>query len=212
MALDTLGVQGALQLLVTAGPVVVEDSEHGRQKRAVIHSFSTQALNEQESIVQEYMTKLTHGIQSGFANEESITFNAALALPRLKDCIKKPMGVTVSVGAWASSHDSLHFHQPDAFVPGKWVDAAYDSDVKKAMQPFPLSPRNCIGRKYMKLLMLHTVEACMEMRMPIVRMLWNFDRRMAPLWSPEGKTGHKQAFTAWEKSVVMVNNLCDLSA
>lgn len=35
----------------------VEDSEHGRQRRALSHSFSTQALMEQESIVQDYMTK-----------------------------------------------------------------------------------------------------------------------------------------------------------
>jgi cytochrome P450 len=36
----------------------VEDSEHGRQRRALSHSFSTNALMEQEPIIQSYMDKV----------------------------------------------------------------------------------------------------------------------------------------------------------
>src|SRR4051812_23389903 len=59
------GHQNMLKSPIHTGPVQVgatttvqyaaEDSEHGRQRRALSHSFSTQALNEQESIVQGYM-------------------------------------------------------------------------------------------------------------------------------------------------------------
>ena len=123
--------------------------------------------------------KLTHEIRSTFANEEAITFNAIVDLPYLNACIEEvlrvhppvpagpprvvppggdfidghwvPGGVTVSVGAWASSHNPLHFRDPDTFIPERWIDASYNSDVKKAMQPFSLGPRNCIGKKWVLL-------------------------------------------------------------
>jgi len=119
--------------------------------------------------------KLTHEILPTFANEESITFSAVLNLPYLNACIEEvlrvhppvpagpprvvppggdfidghwvPGGTTVLVGAWASAHNPLHFRDPDAFIPERWIDPAYDSDVKKAIQPFSLGPRNCIGKK-----------------------------------------------------------------
>ncbi|KAH7113266.1 cytochrome P450 [Dendryphion nanum] len=169
--------------------------------------------------------KLTQEIRSIFSNEESITFNSVVNLPYLNACIEEVLrvhppvpagpprvvppggesidghwvngGVTVSVGAWASSHNPDHFKDPDAFIPERWLDAAYDSDVPKAMQPFSLGPRNCIGKNL----------AYMEMRIMIARMLWNFDivsTDGAPLWNPDGEMKYKQAFMVWEKSVVMV--------
>ncbi|KAF2241119.1 averantin oxidoreductase [Trematosphaeria pertusa] len=169
--------------------------------------------------------KLAQEIRSTFANEESITFNAIVNLPYLNACIEEvlrihppvpagpprvvppggdsidgywvPGGVTVSVGAWASSHNPLHFRDPDAFIPERWLDPAYDSDVKKATQAFSLGPRNCIGKNL----------AYMEMRIVLARMLWNFDvisTDGAPLWNPEGEMKYKKAFMVWEKSVVMV--------
>ncbi|KAF2122225.1 cytochrome P450 [Lophiotrema nucula] len=168
---------------------------------------------------------LAEEIRSTFANEEDITFNAIQNLPYLNACIEEvlrihppvpagpprvvppggdfidghwvPGGVTVSVGAWASSHNPLQFRAPDAFIPERWLDPRYDSDVKKAMQPFSLGPRNCIGKNL----------AYMEMRIVIARLLWNFDiisTDGAPLWNPEGEMKYKQAFMVWEKSVVMV--------
>jgi hypothetical protein len=47
----------------------------------------------------------------------------------------------------------------------------------------------------------------MEMRIMLVRLLWNFDvvsTDGAPLWSPEGEMKYKKAFMVWEKSVVNV--------
>lgn len=47
----------------------IEDAEHGRQRRALSHAFSTQALIEQESIVQNYMTKFVTNLRR-LAKEE----------------------------------------------------------------------------------------------------------------------------------------------
>lgn len=176
--------------------------------------------------------KLTHEIRSTFSEESSITFNAVLNLPYLNACIEEalrvhppvpagpprvvppggdfidgkwvPGGVTVSVGAWASSHNPDHFRNPDDFIPERWIDPSYKSDVAKGMQPFSLGPRNCIGKNL----------AYMEMRIVVARMLWNFDIAStdgALFWDPAGEMKHKKAFMVWEKSVVMVK-LRDLRA
>ncbi|KAF2732593.1 cytochrome P450 monooxygenase [Polyplosphaeria fusca] len=173
----------------------------------------------------ECHTKLTTEIRSAFTNEEEITFNTIQNLSYLNACIEEvlrihppvpagpprvvppggdfidgnwvPGGVTVSVGAWATSHNPSHFRDPDAFVPERWIDGEYDTDVKKGTQPFSLGPRNCIGRNL----------AYMEMRIVLARMLWNFDiisTDGAPLWNPEGEMKHKKAFMVWEKSIIMV--------
>jgi hypothetical protein len=47
----------------------------------------------------------------------------------------------------------------------------------------------------------------MEMRIMLVRLLWNFDvvsSDGAPVWNPEGEMKYKKAFMVWEKSVVNV--------
>ena len=108
-----------------------------------------------------------------------------------------PGGTTVSVGQWSACHDPANFRNPDEFVPERWIDPAYASDVKKALQPFSVGPRNCIGRNL----------AYMEMRIMIARLFWNFDVLSvdgAPLWDPAGEMRHKKAFMVWEKSVIMV--------
>jgi cytochrome P450 len=50
-----------------------EDAEHGRQRRALSHSFSTQALMEQESIIQAYMTQFVANFRR--LAKEGKTFN-----------------------------------------------------------------------------------------------------------------------------------------
>lgn len=118
---------------------------------------------------------LVSEIRSKFSNEESITFAAVEKMTYLNACIDEvlrihppvpagpprvvppggdtidghflPGGTTVSVGAWSSSHNPAHFKDPDAFIPERWIDSAYDGDIKKAAQPFSLGPRNCIGKK-----------------------------------------------------------------
>ena len=119
-------------------------------------------------------SKLSQEIRSTFSNEEAITFNAVNNLPYLNACLEEilrihppapsgfprevppegavidghwiPGGVTVSVGPWAAAHNPLQFREPDLFIPERWIDSAYDTDVKAASQPFSLGPRGCIGR------------------------------------------------------------------
>jgi cytochrome P450 len=69
--------------------------------------------------------------------------------------------------------------------------------VKKAVQPFSLGPRNCIGKNL----------AIMEMRILIARLFWNFDVASvdgAPMWDPAGDMKYKKAFMVWEGSEILV--------
>jgi cytochrome P450 len=169
--------------------------------------------------------RLTAEIRSSFSSEESITFKSVLALPYLNACIEEilrihppvpagpprvvpakgdtvdghwiPGGTIVSVGQWSACHDPANFRNPDEFIPERWIDESYSSDIKKAVQPFSLGPRNCIGRNL----------AYMEMRILVARLFWNFDVVSvdgAPLWDPKGEMKFKKAFMVWEKSDIQV--------
>ncbi|KIW05052.1 uncharacterized protein PV09_04207 [Verruconis gallopava] len=175
---------------------------------------------------------LTKELRSTFSSDDSITFKAISNLPYLNACIEEilrvhppvpagpprivppggdtidgiwvPGGVTVSVGQWSACHSSTHFRSPDEFLPERWLDPAYSSDVKKAVQPFSAGPRNCLGKNL----------AYMEMRLVVARLLWNFDLISvdgAPLWDPSGEMRYKKAFMVWEKQPIMVR-LNDLRA
>jgi len=41
-------------------------------------------------------------------------------------------GTTVSVSSWAASHNPVNFRDPDDFIPERWLDDAYSTDIKKA--------------------------------------------------------------------------------
>ncbi|KAH6672047.1 cytochrome P450 [Halenospora varia] len=103
-----------------------------------------------------------------------------------------PGGTAVSVGSWAASHNEKNFRDADKFIPERWIDKAYDSDFKKAAQPFSLGPRGCIGKHL----------SYLEMRIILGRLLWNFDIISvdgAPNWNPENEMGRARAFMTWEK-------------
>jgi cytochrome P450 len=51
------------------------------------------------------------------------------------------------VGGWAASHNPVNFRDPDSFIPERWIGDKYSADHKKAMQPFSLGPRGCIGKQ-----------------------------------------------------------------
>jgi cytochrome P450 len=169
--------------------------------------------------------RLTKEIRSAFDSDAAITFKAVTSLPYLNACIEEtlrvhppvpagpprsvppggdtvdgywiPGGATVSVGQWSSCHDPANFKNPDEFLPERWIEASYSSDNKKALQPFSVGPRNCIGRNL----------AYMEMRIMIARLFWNFDiisADGAPLWDPAGDLKYKKSFMVWEKSVIMI--------
>jgi cytochrome P450 len=75
----------------------------------------------------------------------------------------------VSVSHWSCYHSAENFRDPDKFVPERWLgDERYKDDRKKALQPFSLGPRNCLGMNL----------AYAEVRVILARLLWNFDMEL----------------------------------
>lgn len=164
--------------------------------------------------------KLCDEICTSFKSEEEVTYETLSKLPYLNACLEEglrihppiptgllrtvpkggdtidghwiPGGTSVAVGGWAASHCPDNFRDCDKFVPERWLDKAYDTDHKKAAQPFSLGPRGCIGRHL----------SYMEMRLILGRLLWNFDVESvdgAWQWDPEGEMKNMRAFMTWEK-------------
>jgi aspirochlorine biosynthesis cytochrome P450 monooxygenase len=80
-----------------------------------------------------------------------------------------PGGTLVTVCQKACNSSAENFRDPYEFVPERWLgDERYKDDRKKALQPFSLGPRNCIGMNL----------AYMEMRIILARLLWNFNMEL----------------------------------
>lgn len=55
----------------------------------------------------------------------------------------------MDIWQWAVYHNSEHFALPNEFVPERWLgDPRFANDAKRALQPFSLGPRDCVGKKY----------------------------------------------------------------
>ena len=51
------------------------------------------------------------------------------------------------ISQYAAGRSSANFTDPHAFVPERWLgDQRYAGDVRDAVHPFSVGPRNCIGR------------------------------------------------------------------
>lgn len=169
--------------------------------------------------------KLCDEIRSSFNSEEEINYHRTSQLTYLNACLEEalrihppvptgllrtvpksgdtidghwvPGGVSVSVNGWAASHNPINFRDCDSFIPERWLDDAYASDHKKAMQPFSLGPRGCIGKNL----------SYMEMRLIVSRLLWNFDVEStdgAWQWDPTGEMKHMKAYNTWQKPELSV--------
>lgn len=114
-----------------------------------------------------------------------------------------PGGTSVAVSSWAAAHNPANFVDCDTFVPERFLeedDADYDpkyaADIKKAMRPFSLGPRGCIGKNL----------SYLEMRLILTRLLWNFDIEStdgAWQWDPDGEMKHMKAFLTWQKPTIL---------
>ncbi|KAK3703723.1 hypothetical protein LTR37_014301 [Vermiconidia calcicola] len=156
----------------------------------------------------EKYQKLKDEIRSSFKDESEINNNNLIKLTYLNACIEEglrihppvptgllrtvpkdgdtidgrwvPGGTSVAVSGWAAAHNPANFIDCDSFIPERWTDKAYESDYKKAAQPFSLGPRGCIGKHL----------SYMEMRLILGRLLWNFDLEStdgAWQWDPSGE-------------------------
>lgn len=71
---------------------------------------------------------------------------------------------------FAVNRSSKYFHDPDSFVPERWLPkgerpAAFDNDSLTASKPFSVGFHSCLGRPL----------AWLEMRLIVTRLLWAFD-------------------------------------
>ncbi|KAE9965962.1 hypothetical protein EG328_009246 [Venturia inaequalis] len=161
-----------------------------------------------------------HELRTNITHEDELTNNNIQKLPYLNACLEEglrtnppvpagllrtvppggatidgsfvPAGTAVAVNSWAASHNPKSFKDCDEFIPERWIDAAYDGDKKKAMQPFSLGPRGCMGRHL----------SYMEMRLILGKLLWGFDLESvdgAWRWDPSGEMRFMRAFITWEK-------------
>lgn len=102
------------------------------------------------------------------------------------------------MASYAASHSPTNFRDHEKFIPDRWTSPEYDSDTKKASQPFSLGPRGCIGRNL----------TYVELRLILGHFLWYFDIEFAdgaPLWSPEDDFKGLKAYNTWEKSPLMIS-------
>ncbi|KAK1975033.1 cytochrome P450 [Colletotrichum cereale] len=103
-----------------------------------------------------------------------------------------PAGTRVMVSQWPIYHDEKHFALPDSFIPERWLgDARFANDIKSALQPFSVGPRNCIGRNL----------AMSEMRVILARVIWNFDMEIT---DDSRNWTDQEIFAIWKKGPLNV--------
>jgi len=115
-----------------------------------------------------------------------------------------PAGTTVAVSPWSSTHSSLNFHEPDSFIPERWLDedVRFKLDRLEASLPFGTGPRVCIGRNL----------AYMEMRLIAAHLLWNFDlsldmatyKLQNGVWGLDGRMNDMKVFHSMTKPELWV--------
>lgn len=103
---------------------------------------------------------------------------------------------SVEVSQYASNHSESNFHNPESFVPERWLNPSppeYANDDRAARAPFAMGPRNCIGRNL----------AYSEMRLILAKVCFNFDMEL-----DEKRCGNwigdQKIFGLWEKGPLWV--------
>ncbi|KAI6375597.1 hypothetical protein MCOR31_002103 [Pyricularia oryzae] len=108
--------------------------------------------------------------------------------------ISLPENTAVAITQYAAGHSKTNFTDPYTYTPERWLpdaDERFASDRRRAVQPFAVGPRNCIGQNL----------ATAEIRLTMIKMLWHFEAELAP----ECANWHKQSiFGLWEKPPLMI--------
>ncbi|KAM5377491.1 hypothetical protein ACJZ2D_004860 [Fusarium nematophilum] len=189
-------------LIVTASTFVVAGSETTATALAGITYWLLKTPAALEKLLAE--------VQGRFDSYQQIRPDTVQDLPYLNACIKEgmrlfppaPQGLPrVSPGAVVSdvyvpagtevysqpivmNRDPQFFHQPDEFVPERWLTK---TDNLEASQPFLIGPRACIGRNL----------AYIEMRLLLAKLVFSFEMELVDQnldWDRDTKT-----VTFWEK-------------
>ncbi|PQE30432.1 benzoate 4-monooxygenase cytochrome P450 protein [Rutstroemia sp. NJR-2017a WRK4] len=144
------------------------------------------------------LERLTNEIRSSFKDESDMNLESLVKLPYLSAVIEEglcitcpvplgmarvvpeggdtvcgeflPAGTCVSYMQYGANHSSKNFHQPNEFIPERWLEdpqpsSLFVNDKKEAHQPFSVGPRSCLGYKL----------AYLELRLILAKMIWNFD-------------------------------------
>ncbi len=85
-------------------------------------------------------------IPAGVSNLVLLDPDIALSTRRYADGFAFSWQTEVYTSAWTVTHDPRYFHDPENFIPERWLDPNC-TDVKEASQPFSLGTRGCLGRK-----------------------------------------------------------------
>ncbi|OBS16941.1 hypothetical protein FPOA_12492 [Fusarium poae] len=102
-----------------------------------------------------------------------------------------PKGTIVSVDTYTVSHDARNFHQPNNFIPDRWIDRKWKVN-RDASRPFSLGPRGCLGMNL----------AYLEARMTLASLIYAYDLELvnqAIDWF-----SHVTFQTVWKKPPLMV--------
>lgn len=97
-----------------------------------------------------------------------------------------PPGTLVSTQSWASQHDHRYWHDPDTFIPERWIGDGF-GDRKEAFNPFSLGPRACLGINL----------AYLELRVIVAKMVWAYEWEMVDKdvdWNRDNKM-----YLLWKK-------------
>ncbi|CAI6100760.1 unnamed protein product [Clonostachys chloroleuca] len=167
----------------------------------------------------EKMRILVEEIRGGFNSAEEMLFDRLTGLKYLHACIQEglrmyppvpssllrvapdqgtiicdgfvPSGTSISVHHTATYRSPKNFRNPNDFVPERWLGAEeYADDLREALQPFHLGPRNCLGQNM----------AWHEMRLLLAQLLYNFDIELCE--ESKGWSDQK-VFVLWEKKPLL---------
>ncbi|KAH0593199.1 hypothetical protein MHUMG1_08921 [Metarhizium humberi] len=166
---------------------------------------------------------LVKEIRDGFTKESNITLPLIAKLPYLNAVLEEtlrmyppvpailprkvpcngavingqfvPGGTSVTMAWFSAFRSQSHFADAESFIPERWLsdsrDPRFKDDLREIHQPFSYGPRNCLGKNL----------AYAEMRLILVRLLWNFDMSL------DGECEHwadQKAYSIWEKKPLMV--------
>lgn len=199
----------------------------GSETTATLLSGATYLLCQNQAA----MNKIVHEIRSTFQAPEEITManvsrlnyttavlNEALRLyPPLPGSLSRvvtntegewiagqwvPPETRVGVFQWAAGRSASNFHNPESFIPERWLDrdpdSQFGSDDQGAIQPFSTGPRNCIGKNL----------AYMEMRLILAHVLYRFDLSLPTIDQRQSKSSwfdQQKMRGMWEKVPLLIN-------
>ncbi|GAM43756.1 RNA polymerase II mediator complex component [Talaromyces pinophilus] len=137
-------------------------SAYKKEDEITVESITRARLPYLDAVIQEGL-RICHPVPSG--------------LPRMVPPggdeyagIWLPEGTRLGVRIFAVNRSARYFHDPDSFVPERWLPAGerpseFDNDNLSASKPFSVGFHSCLGKPL----------ALLEMRLVLTRMLWAFD-------------------------------------